>query len=559
MKTRVVAAVIASSLSVSAQVSLYDLRGATGDQFCRSVAGIGDLDGDGVRDFLVGAPQDDGAASNEGSVVLVSGATGAGFAAVFGAASGDAFGFSVAAIGDVDEDGVEDFAVGAPYADVGNWADAGRAHAFSGATRQVLLELTGSQVDGRLGWDVASFRGDVVGGPDPDWAVSAPGVSNARGSVTFVDGDVGAAYVVNGVQSGGLYGWSIDGVGDTNGNGVLELLVGAPTVDTNGWTSNGVASLVEFSTTLAIKGGIGNNVQLGTSVAGLGDTNGDGVPDFAFGAPQSSGGGFGSGEAHVYSGAGSHTELWSVVGEPFSSLGHAIAAAGDVDGDGLGDLIAGAPFSDAAGFDRGRADVYSGLDGSTLATQFGYANDDEMGRTVAGVGDVNGDGFDDYVAGAPFSDGNGANSGWAHFGLSNQPPPTTYCVGKENSAGCTPTIGYVGCPSISISNYFHIQSHDTLPGKPGLLIWAYGQAAIPFLGGTLCLQPPIQRGPIQVSADTGGACGGLFSAPFAHAEMAQAGMTAGTTFNAQFWSRDPGFAAPNDVALTPGLAITILP
>lgn len=560
MKTSALVVALTTLASpAAAQVSLYDIRGQGGDQFGRAVAGIGDLDGDGVRDLLVGSPYDDGPLGNEGAIVLISGATGQGFQAVFGHASGDAFGFAVEAIGDVDGDGTEDFAVGAPYADVGNWADAGEAYVYSGATFAELLVVQGFQVDGHLGWDVAAFGGDVGGTSAPDWAVSHPGITSSTGGVTFIDGAVGPQFGLIGVQSGGLYGYSIDGVGDTNQNGVLELLVGAPTVSTNGWSNNGVASLVEFGTTLAIKGGIGNSTGLGTTVAGLGDTNGDGTPDFAFGEAYSNAGGPDSGEVHVYSGA-DHAELWSVAGEPSSSLGLALDGAGDVNGDGFMDVIAGAPFSDLAGFDHGRVDVFSGLDGSTLMTQFGYQGDDEMGRAVAGVGDLNGDGFDDVACCAPFSDGNGVNSGWTHFTLSNLTPPSSYCVAKQNSAGCTPTLGYVGCPSYSISNYFHMQAYNVLPNKPGLLIWAFEQAAIPFFGGTLCLQPPIKRGPVQISADLGtGACGGLYSAPFVHADMVAAGMTPGTSFNAQFWSRDPGFAAPNNVGLTQGLHVEILP
>ncbi|MCC6408875.1 MAG: PD40 domain-containing protein [Planctomycetes bacterium] len=138
------------------------------------------------------------------------------------------------------------------------------------------------------------------------------------------------------------------------------------------------------------------------------------------------------------------------------------------------------------------------------------------------------------------------------------PPYTTYCTAKTNSSGCSPRIGASGIASTSALDSLRIVAVDVLATKNGLLIWGLGAMALPFGGGTLCVQPPLKRTSVQ---NSGGAspCGGAYSFAFDQAYMASKGVGAGAVLFAQFWSRDPGFAPPDDIGLTNALAFSVLP
>lgn len=151
--------------------------------------------------------------------------------------------------------------------------------------------------------------------------------------------------------------------------------------------------------------------ESGGGVAGVGDVDGDGFDDVAVGAHHSDENGSHSGSVRVYSGADGSLIHLMVGDEAGDDLGHAVAAAGDVNGDGVPDIIAGA--HDNA--DPGTVRVYSGVDGSVLREFAGTSASDFFGRAVAGAGDLDGDGHDDVLVGAPQDDASGANAGraWA--------------------------------------------------------------------------------------------------------------------------------------------------
>ena len=156
---------------------------------------------------------------------------------------------------------------------------------------------------------------------------------------------------------------------------------------------------------------------LGRSVAGAGDVNQDGFADVIVGANQASPGGRGSaGSAYVYSGKDGNL-LWQFDGAAVNDqLGHSVAGAGDVNQDGFADVIVGASGADPGGRSRaGSAYVYSGKDGTKLWQFDGAADDDYLGWSVAGAGDVNQDGFADVIVGAyTASPGGRSNAGSAY-------------------------------------------------------------------------------------------------------------------------------------------------
>jgi hypothetical protein len=150
--------------------------------------------------------------------------------------------------------------------------------------------------------------------------------------------------------------------------------------------------------------------HFGFVATGVGDVTGDGVPDIALGDP----GYLGSappGQVVLKSGADGST-IRVLLGESFSDrFGSAVARAGDVDGDGLADFVVGAPKFDGFGTDVGRGVLVSGATGAALHVWNGDASGDEFGSSIAGGGDVDGDGVEDVVAAAPSHDLPAANAG----------------------------------------------------------------------------------------------------------------------------------------------------
>jgi hypothetical protein len=209
--------------------------------------------------------------------------------------------------------------------------------------------------------------------------------------------------------------------------------------------------------------------------------------------------------------------------------------------------------------DGGKAYLHNGSTGAPRYELGGRAAGDRMGTALGTVGLVNGDGWADFLGGAPLADhAVGIDAGWGRVLLGNAEPPVNYCVAKVNSAGCVPFISYGGCPSVSVGS-FTIGAINVLPGKAGMLIWSLSPAATPFYGGTLCTQAPIVRTPVQTSSASASPCGGAYGFAFTQAYMAAKGVSAGDDVHAQYWSRDNGFAPPNNVGLTNGLHVTILP
>jgi len=136
-----------------------------------------------------------------------------------------------------------------------------------------------------------------------------------------------------------------------------------------------------------------------------------------------------------------------------------------------------------------------------------------------------------------------------------------YCTAKVNSQGCTPAIDYSGCPNLSDPDDFNITASNVLNNKYGIMIWSNAPNNLPFMGGVLCVAPPITRTPVQGSGGSSPPtdCSGTYSFHFSQAYMASKLIPAGTQLYAQYWSRDPGFAPPENVGLTDGLEYLVGP
>jgi Tol biopolymer transport system component len=145
---------------------------------------------------------------------------------------------------------------------------------------------------------------------------------------------------------------------------------------------------------------------------------------------------------------------------------------------------------------------------------------------------------------------------------SSVPPVESYCRPKVNSLGCTPTITSGGEPRVAgASDDFFLSAHNVRNRQVGLLLWSGFASSTPFYGGTLCVAPPLQRTPAHDSrgSPVGASCSGTYWFHFSQAYMAAKSVGPGLLVHGQFWSRDQGFPAPNNVGLTDAIRFTTAP
>lgn len=567
----VVVAALALGEAVRAQAPLYDFFTLTpGEEFGAAVAGLGDVNGDGIGDVAIAAKRAAGLQPDSGVVRIYSGQNAWLIRELKGELTGDRFGHAIESLGDVNGDGVPDLLVGAPLHDAFLGVDRGAAYVFSGANGALIAKLYGNGADNHFGWSVTAVP-DVDFDGVTDFAVGAPretaGGFALAGTVRLYSGATRALIRThNGAAGGDRFGYSIDGATDVNGDGRGDFLVGAPQADAAGIFDSGRAYRMSGAPSggavLTTYSGSTAAGWLGHTVASLPDTTGDGLPEVAIGEPfVSIGGVSGSGRIRVFSGSNGAT-LLTLVGAQNDSYGWVMSAMEDFDGDGKGDLLVGNPFAEYNGWtDAGLVHVISGANGSFLTSISGYYDGEGFGDSVADAGDINGDGFHDVIAGSTSYNAYGANAGRARTALGNAEFPTNYCTAKVNSQNCTPYIGIGGCASYTVGQ-LQIVGLNVIPNVNGLMIWSHTSAATPFFGDTLCLGGPIRRTPVQLAFDNVGSvypCDGVYSYYFSHAQMQAEGFTPGSILFAQYWSRDAAFPPPFNFGLTNGVRIPILP
>jgi len=396
-----------------------------GDQFGRSVAVLGDLDGSGFADLAVGAHADDDGGEDVGAVyVFRRGANQAllgrqKISALEGGFTGqldplDGFGRAIGALGDLDGDGIPDLAIGANEDDDGGTNRGAVYVCFLNADGTVRAHQKISSTAGgfagpldnhdQFGRSIAGL-GDLDGDGVRDMAVGAiyddDGISNAGAVwVLFLraDGTVKASQKISATQGGFTYplmvqnafGMSLATLGDVNGDGVVDVVVGAIGGSVGGFQA-GAAHVLLLRTDGTVAGrAVINNTpsgglfgeleqfdQFGFSVAGVGDVDGDGVPDLAAGAITDDDVVQAGGAAYVVflHADGSHKAHQKInpvnggftgVLDPFDWFGSSCTGLGDFDGDGIPDLAVGARFDDDGGGNRGAIYLLF-LNGSTAA------------------------------------------------------------------------------------------------------------------------------------------------------------------------------------------------
>lgn len=378
------------------------------------------------------------------------------------------FGGSVSTAGDVDGDGFDDVIVGAVYYDHGE-TDEGAAFVYRGSPRgpgtKPAWTAEGNQPSGQFGLSVstagdvnADGYGDVViggvgaflyeGSPDglsqsPDWTSTAgTGKADTAGDV---NGD-GFDDVIVGVGAGLVYEGSPDGLhevpdwsgskgtatevssaGDVNADGYDDVIIGDPFYPSARKTGRAYLYLGSANGLSATPDWIGFDTSsqtietdYGYSVDGAGDVNADGYDDVIVGEPLFGGvcGGEDDGRLLVYSGSPqglSTTPDWTLEGCG-KAIGWSFQAAGDVNADGFADVLMGTPWSENNCCYNyfGQAWLYlgtsNGLVGSSW-TRWGRHEDSAFASSVAGAGDVNGDGYADLMIGVPNYDGGEGSEG----------------------------------------------------------------------------------------------------------------------------------------------------
>lgn len=384
------------------------------DRMGNEVDCAGDVNNDGYDDIIVGILADDNGGFNTGSARVYSGFDGSLIYNYDGSSTIDSLGTDVAGLGDLNNDGYDDFIIGTPRDDNTGF-DSGSAQVFSGIDGSLLYIFNGASGNDELGRGVGC-AGDVNGDGTPDIIVGSP-------FNDFNGFDTGSAYVYSGATGALIYtfrgdspadhlgGSPVGTAGDVDADGMDDIIIGIRGADANEFQSG--CAKVYSGATGALLYSISGNAEFeefGYSASTAGDVNHDGHDDFIVGAPFNENNGPFAGNVKVYSGA-SGALLYSIDGDAAGDrFGESVAPAGDFNRDGFDDFLVGASYDDNGLTDSGSVRVYSGLDGSMLHEVNGTTASSVFGTSVA-AGDINADGFNDVIVGAAFDDTNGVKAG----------------------------------------------------------------------------------------------------------------------------------------------------
>jgi len=377
------------------------------------VENLGDLDGDGVVDLIVVEPGfDSPGLVDNGRLTALRGQDGTVIWTLEGTTDFEHLGTPRRFIADVNGDGVTDFLTGAPDASTNGLAKNGFVQLLSPRDGTVIWRTDGTVAGEMLGADVAAPV-DINGDGLRD-AMSTSTEASVSGM--FKNGVLQAFDVTNGAPLWRLEGPTdffflsekMDPVPDINGDGVNDILVGTPLANTNGLFANGWGGVVSGidGTLLWTIHGTSNDEKLGRNVAQTDDLDGDGIADAFVGIPGHDGNGLtDNGQIRAIS-LKTGAQIWAVEGSlNFGKLGRNLKTTDDVDGDGFQEVFSAHDLADTFGrTDNGVAMLHSGLTGALLWRRDGAASGDHLGNLIVLPGDLDGDGLGDIVVSSPDAD-----------------------------------------------------------------------------------------------------------------------------------------------------------
>jgi hypothetical protein len=394
-----------------------------------SVATAGDVNGDGYSDIVIGSKNYENGQTNEGKTnVFLGSASGLFTFTIYWELESNQddarYGNSVSTAGDVNGDGFSDVIVGSVGFDNGQ-SNEGAVFVYFGSASIMSstpnLTLEYNQANSQFGYSV-STAGDINSDGYSDVIVGAPYYDNGQTNEGRVFAYYGTASGLSATSNWTSennneydeYGGSVSTAGDVNGDGYCDVIIGAK-ANTLGMgrvyvyygSATGLSSVYDWSITSAQTGSI-----FGTSVSTAGDVNGDGYSDIIIGAPRYT---FGihtyGGRIFVWYGSSNGLGLtaadWSAhCTQEEADFGCSVSSAGDVNGDGFSDVIAGAYRYDNGFLDEGAAFVWYGsstglgpIGTPSNADWSGFGTAHNYGYSVSTAGDVNGDGYSEIIIG----------------------------------------------------------------------------------------------------------------------------------------------------------------
>lgn len=441
-----------------------------------SVDGGLDSDGDEIPDIIAGNPNFNGGL---GRVKIYSGAGGAPLQSFPGPGFNDRFGSAVAFLPDVDGDEVSDFIVGAPQPPTsppfgGGQVPTGPGYAqiYSGETGVVLFAFTGMEDNDLFGKSVA-WIGDADTDSYADFAIGAPGVEGNAGAVFVYSGRFGTLLSLNPGLGAAELGSSLSGGFDIDGDGIPDYIAGLPRdLSVSGLLNGGAAfvySGADHSVLFAV-GATGLGDLFGSAVLCLPDLNGDGRGEFAVGAPFNDTAASNAGEVSVYSGANGAL-LYRVRGDSSDArFGASLGRAGDINRDGIPDFAVGATEKSP---DIGFVSIRSGVNGNELCRFHGQAPGDGTGSSVGPSGNLDDEGGDEAVFGSP-----GASGKNIRIGNCKEPKRPNFHV-APGGAGTAQNLPNAQLPIL-------LEGHEHFGGDLGTLDGAY-------MGSAVAIVPDLDR------------------------------------------------------------------
>lgn len=330
-----------------------------------------------------------------------------------GVQAGEALGSAVAILEDLDGDGWRDFAVGSKLHADPMFGPVGRVSLHSGATLALLWATVGTEVLSEFGSAIDRVE-DLDGDGFPDLVVGAPGSMGGDGRVHVLSGRTGFELWFRDGMGGERLGFSVAGLDDQDGDSVPDVVAGGP-FHSSGLLNQGIARVLQGTSGFQItqfRGSLVGEV-LGFAVRDAGQLAGDSRHEILVGGPfHSPGQSPALGRVVVIEGGtrNFHLDLQGVnAGQQFGS---AVEAVSDLTGDGVRDLIIGAPSDDGVFLDTGIVYLIDGAQGQIMTSWSGQQSGELLGSTIARLGARNSDTLDEFVLGAPgYDDGGGPAQG----------------------------------------------------------------------------------------------------------------------------------------------------